>query len=229
MNYIWEALIQYTQENVPSHEINYVVQDNRTSPYMELQEENLYGNVELKNLKKVIDVNPYVRFFHLFDSFLVPDDMGYDEFNTVLADILLHYLGDIDLKLGMCRREFYIKFFMRDLESIAFIEKEVWSLFSNLEKRKIAEGLLDFYETSEYVHSFQQVIKQVFPISNVYIRDKEDIVLYMEEKENQETKQKLNVLIQLFLPINYQYRIHWDKTFGVIGTWHRMVLEEFIL
>lgn len=105
INHIWGPYLAMLQQEGNLADLYYKVKDNRVSPYLELQADNLYGNGHSGKYLK-LDVNPYIRFLKIFEPLLSPDDMGYEEFNQALSDILLHYLADLDLKSGMCRQDF---------------------------------------------------------------------------------------------------------------------------
>ena len=119
INHIWGPYLAMLQQEGNLADLYYKVKDNRVSPYLELQADNLYGNGHSGKYLK-LDVNPYIRFLKIFEPLLSPDDMGYEEFNQALSDILLHYLADLDLKSGMCKQDFYTSFIVKDLESGAY-------------------------------------------------------------------------------------------------------------
>lgn len=229
MNLIWEPLIKMQQQGINLEELHYFVQNNRVSPYLELQATSLYEKNLTKETVAHIDINPYTRFAEIFDKFITADNLGYEEFNEKLADVMLHYLADLDLKLGMSKREFYIKFMIVDLERDALGCKTEFNQFSIIEKRVLVDGLLTLYETGDFIYCMIHVIHDLLPICQILIRDGEEIVFYMRETEQVAMETRINLIIKLFLPIEVKFVIHWTKTYGIVGYDETMYLEEFIL
>lgn len=228
MEYIWEPVILFERQEKKRTAINFRVQKTRVSPYMELQTDSIYEEMEQNESDYYFEVNPYKRFSQLFD-FITSDDLGYTELNEGLADMILQYLADIDIQSKLCKREFYIRFFMKELEQGAFGNNNSVKLFSTIEKRAIAEELITFYETSDYFTCLMRTVRIIFPDCELYIRDKEEVVFYLKEKENKTQEQKLLAICDLFLPITIPFVVHWLKTYGVIGHNSTMRLEDFIL
>ena len=188
----------------------------------------MYGNKYDGNFSK-LDVNPYIRFFAIFDSLLTPDDLGYEEFNQALSDILLHYLADLDLKLGMCKQDFYIGFLVKDIEKGAVGGLEELKEFMGTEKREIAKWLLCFYRTGDGVFCLLRAAKKLLPSCEIFVREGEEFVFHMREPWNEQTEKRLLFLIGLFLPVSASYTVHWIKTYGVVGYEETMELESFVL
>lgn len=227
MDYIWEPIIQFLQNEIDLEELSYIVQKNQTSPYLELQSDSLFEEKWINGVVNAVDVNPYVRFSEIFTSFLTADDLGYNEFNAAFSDILLHFLASIDLKMGMCKREFYIKFIIADMQ--ACLNKEEWDVFNIVEKRVVADGILNLYETSDYMMNLLDVTQKIIPYCLVSVRDRKEIIFYMREPRKSKSERKIMALIHLFLPISYHYVIHWTKTYGTVGYDESMILGDFIL
>lgn len=229
MNYIWEPLIKMQQQDMNLEELHYFVQNSRVSPYLELQADSLYEKNLTKDAIAHIDTNPYTRFPEIFEKFITADNLGYEEFNESFADIILHYLADLDLKSGMSKREFYIRFVIADLEQGAFGSKEKLGEFTVTEKRVLADGLLTLYQTTDSINCLIHVINCILPFCQVLIRDGEEIVFYMRETQNTGTETKIQFIIKLFLPIQFPFVLHWMKTYGLAGYDETMKLEEFVI
>ena len=146
---IWGPYLAMRQQERDMSGLFYRVKNVRVSPYLELQADSLYENGSYGDGFAHLDANPYLRFFSIFDPLLSPDDSGYDEFDTALADILLHYLADLDLKMGMSSYDFYRSFLVREMEAGVFGALDELSAFSYMEKQEIASHLLRFYHTGD--------------------------------------------------------------------------------
>lgn len=227
-NQIWGPYLAVKRQEEDTAKLYYTVKNNRVSPYLELQADDLYGNRYDGNFSK-LDVNPYIRFFAVFDSLLTPDDLGYEEFNQALSDILLHYLADLDLKLGMCKQDFYLGFLVQDMEAGAVGSLDWLKEFTGIEKREIAKWLLCFYRTGDYVFCLSGAVKKLLPSCEIFVREGEEFVFHMREPWNEATEKKLFFFIHMFLPLSASYTVHWIETYGVVGYEETMRLESFVL
>lgn len=228
-NQIWGPYLELIGREESTSELHYIVKNNRVSPYLELQADSLYESAVFQESLLYLDVNPYLRFFSIFNPLLTPDDLGYEEFQQELSDVLLHYLAELDLRTGRCKRDFYIDFLVQDLKSGAFGGISELSVFTELEKRSAAKWLLHFYCTGDGPGSFSGAAKAILPGCEIFIRDGEEFVIHMREQKKETSQKKLLFLIRLFLPISCPYTIHWIRTYGVIGYEAGMQLGDFVL
>ncbi|MCI9079888.1 MAG: hypothetical protein HFH68_13395 [Lachnospiraceae bacterium] len=227
-NQIWAPYLSLIQKDANPGKLHYKVKNNRVSPYLEMQADSLYGNRHENDFQN-IDVNPYVRFFSIFGPLLTPDDLGYEEFNQALSDIILHYLADIDLKAGMCKQDFYTGFIVQDMESGVFGGAGSMAVFTMAEKWEAARILLCLYKTGDSVWCLSLAIKRLLPVCDVLIREGEEFVFHMKEPWDEADSKKLLFLIRLFLPLSFPYTIHWGITYGITGYDETMKLGGFVL
>ncbi len=176
-----------------------------------------------------MDVNPYIRFLKIFEPLLSPDDMGYEEFNQALSDILPHYLADLDLKSGMCKQDFYTSFIVKDLESGAYGGLDELKEFTRMEKVETARWLLCFYKTGDNESCISGAAGCLLPECEVLVREGTEFVFYMREPWNETDNKKLMFLVRLFLPLSAPYTVHWTHTYGVTGYNETMRLGSFVL
>lgn len=202
----------------------------RYSPYMELSFENI--NTVLAKQQEV-EVNPYYRFAPIFQAMFLPDDTEDQEIKAVLFDLIFHYLTELDCKKGMTKREFYIQFVCRDIESGLF-GGQVADDFRHLpqhEKQIIANNLIRLYKTGEGVYLFQDTVMKLFTKATVFahIGDKDRLIIHLHTEETVEKKRKMNLLKALFLPFKYGLEFYWEYIFGVLAEDAFMVQEEIII
>lgn len=228
-NQIWAPYLALLQQEGDPVRLHYTVKNSGVSPYLELLADSLYGNGNYEEGFAQLAVNPYVRFFSIFDPLLTPDDMGNEEFNEALCDILLHYLADMDLKMGMCRHDFYIMLLLRDMDAGVFGGQMDAAAFTKMEKRIIAEWLLCFYRTGDGPASLSGTVHELLPLCEIYIREGEEFVFYMRQPYEEAEEHRLQCLIWLFLPLSCFCTVHWTKTYGVIGYEETMRTEAFLL
>lgn len=228
-NQIWAPYLTMLQQEGDLSRLHYTVKNNRVSPYLELQAESLHGNGTYEDGFARLDVNPYVRFFAIFDPLLTPDEIGYGEFDQALSDIILHYLADLDIKMGMCKHDFHIRLLMRDLEQGVYGALTELKEFSGMEKRCIAEWLLHFYQTGDGPGSLSGAVHALLPICEIYIREGEEFVFYMRCPQDETEERRIRFLIRLFLPLACSCTVHWTQTYGVLGYEETMQMEDFVL
>lgn len=226
---IWGPYLAVHKQGGNRKDLHYHVKNTNVSPYIELQADSLYESDSYEDGFPHLDVNPYVRFFSIFDPFLTPDDLGYEEFNEAFADIILHYLADLDLKADMCRQDFYQKFILQDMEAGVFGGLTDLAEFTGMEKHEIAWHILSFYHTADALSSLKKAVEQLQPECKIYIREGQEIVFYMRQPWNEKDEKRLNYLIRLFLPLSYSSTVHWMRTYGVTGYDGTMQIGEFVL
>ena len=228
-NQIWGPYLALLMRDENTAKLHYIVSNHRVSPYLELQADDLYRDGSCMGAFSQLDVNPYVRFFSVFDPLLTADNLGYEEFNGALSDILLHYLADLDVRFGMCREDFYIGFLVKDMAEGAFGGLEELAFFTEAEKRTAAKWLFCFYRTGDGIGSLLGAVKVLLPVCEVFVREGEEIVFYMREPQGEAAERKLMYLIRLFVPLSCDYTGHWMETYGVIGYDETMQQEGFLL
>lgn len=226
---IWGPYLAVKKQGGSMEELYYYVKNTRVSPYIELQADSLYENDGFEKGFPHIDVNPYLRFFSIFDPFLTPDDLGYEEFQEAFADILLHYLADLDLKADMCRHDFYLKFIVRDMEDGVFGGLAELAEFTDAEKLETAWHILSFYQTGDAAFCLKRAVESLQPECKIYIREGQEFVFYMRQPWNEKDERRLNYLIRLFLPLSYSCTVHWMRTYGITGYEETMRTGDFIL
>lgn len=226
---IWGPYLAVRQQGGDIASLRYRVKNARVSPYMELQADSLYENGSYEEGFRHLDVNPYLRFFSIFDPFLMPEDAGYEEFYEALADILLHYLADLDLKMGMCRQDFYRNLIVQDMEAGVYGAFLQLAAFTDMEKQEIAWRILCFYHTGDGPGCLQKAAASLLPECRIYIREGQEFVFYMREPYDETDERRLGYLIRLFLPLSYSWTVHWMQTYGVTGYGETMQMGDFIL
>lgn len=131
MNYIWDLLIKAEDEGLSKKDIYFYLAETY-SPYMEL-------SLPLLNAQFVeqhVDVNPYYRYFGIFNNLFHPDNRKDIAFREYFLDIVLHFLAEIDRMQGMNTKEFYIRFILRDIEANVFGNEVRHNIHAFSKKRK---------------------------------------------------------------------------------------------
>lgn len=230
MSYIWNALIEAIQTDFCIAKIQYTVSGSRVSPYLEYLPVVLYDPERRSSPEErlsQIDINPYHRFGEIYKHILNPE-RG-DPNDAVLCDLITHVLAEVDRICGMCKRDFQIMLVMKDLDDGCFGDAKSVQLFTVVEKRAIAEALIMFFRTSNSLRCLDTLFNMILTDFEIQIRDNREIVFYNPFAYDGLMDKKLRFIINLFLPVEYPYVIHWQKTYGTIGRDISIMLEEFVL
>ena len=218
MNYIWDAIIKAKRRNIDTSQLNFCLAD-IYSPYMELAMS--YINYEIAEESTDIEVNPFYRFGFIFNRLFQPDIVENTEFRKELLNCMLHYINNVDIYTGMNKHEFMRMYIKRDIENGCFGEsvKDKWCLFKLEEQETITTQLINMYQTGASIEVLRKAVLGVFHDGYVYFNTvlKNEVLIFAGIKELNIYKDKMNMLIELFMPIDFKYKIYWSRHFGIIG------------
>lgn len=230
MNYIWDILLKADSENIPRKNIKFLPAS-VYSPYMEIAFTDL--NTNSLQEEQSIEINPYYRFHEIFKDLLHVDLNQYKEFREVLFDIIIYYLAELDLSQGLNKQEFYKKFIMKDIIKGLYGEK-VCETFKELKKNEIdylLNSIITLYSTGTSLHLFKKVTRNIFNNSIIYIsKDNPKVILiYLGEPNGEKLRRKIDMIINLFLPINMKIDLYWENHFGIIGIDETMKINQIVI
>ncbi|WP_138184359.1 iron-dependent peroxidase [Paenibacillus alvei] len=218
VNYIWDLVIKAEQSGLSASDFCFVPAK-VYSPYMELSLEEL--NVWANAVPDTIEVNPYYRFYDLFKDMFDINNEEDVELRHTLFDIVLHFVTEIDRFQGMNRREYYIKFVLRDMEEGKFglrVSKGI-GLFNQEQREMIAGNVLRLYETGEAIYLLKDTMRGIFRSSTIYANceDRDELLFYVGQEESEPARMKLELIQELFLPARFHTEVYWQDHFGIIG------------
>ena len=150
-----------------------------------------------------------------------------------VLDLTVHHLIDIDVLMGMNRREYHINFVINDMHRGYFgsyVKKGI-GIFSRGEQVIIANCLLSLYATAEEVHVLKESVRRIFIGSCIFsnAEERDEIVFWLRTKETPLKVEKMEVLQHLFLPFKCTCEIYWENIFGVIDVPEMMITGEISL
>lgn len=216
MNYIWDYLIKSLHKGVMPEEINLYKAEN-CSPYMELS----FHDINFSDIDYNTEINVYYRdtYTAIFKYLFEPDLKDGKEVRKYLTDVLLHLLFETDRYQGMSRREYYIRFLIREMKA-GVCGKEVAQKihsFSFAEQIIVANGLLSLYRTGENMLILRRVLRGVFKDSFLFAntREKNELYFYLRTKETAKNQDKIDCIVILFMPLRFRHEIYWEEIFGV--------------
>lgn len=228
MNYIWDLVIKAKALGIPKEKIKFSAAETY-SPYMELSSAYINSNL----IEEKVEVNPYYRFYEIFKDMFSIDNKENLEVRNALFDILIHFLTDMDLRQGMNKKEYYIKFILRDIKNnvLGKIPKENLELFNEVEKEMLASNILRLYITGQSLYLLKDSIRKLFRHSMIYINceEKDELLFYIGEEKNDEKLAKLEFVKEIFLPIKFNTKTYWKNHFGVIEVKETMAIGNIVI
>lgn len=219
--YIWHILLKRKNENLSIRDIKFKA-SKKISPYLELNLEDMnFDELEKEGDKYLIHVNPFIRFTDTFTHLLEVNYKKAQKLRESLGNIFFHFMGSLDMYEGKSGREYQLDFIIKDVEEEVFGKrvKELFGLFNDLEKYKIAETIHDLYTYENRMEAYKTGIKKIYKDSIIYDNNFSDevLVLYINAKDNELNHKKLECLNMLFLPIGLKTRVFWSHHFGIVG------------
>ena len=230
MNYIWNILQQAEREGIDKSEVVFKVAK-VYSPYMEIALEDI-------NISSLVDgtdveINPCYRFYDIFKDLFNINLKENLELREVLLDILIHFLGEIDLNRGICKKFIYKDYILKEIKNGVYGQnlKNNIGVFSNEELDYFLDGLINLYSCNVSLHLFKKVLLSIFRNNIIYInkRKPKDIYIYIAKDKSDELDAKMSILIETFLPINMNPMVFWNKHFGILGADKTMKIDEISL
>ncbi|WP_411680955.1 hypothetical protein [Clostridium thailandense] len=228
MNYVWDLVIKAKALGIPKEKLKFSAAETY-SPYMELS--NAYINSKL--IEEEVELNPYYRFYEIFKDMFSLDNEENLEVRNTLFDILIHFLTDMDLKQGMNKKEYYIKFILQDIKKDVFgkIPKEDLEFFNEAEQDMLAGNILRLYITGQSLYLLKDSIRKLFKHSMIYVNceEKDELLFYIGEEKKDEKLAKLEFVKEIFLPIKFNTKTYWKNHFGVIDVNETMTIGSIVI
>lgn len=228
MNYIWDLLIRAEDEGLSKKDIKFILAKT-FSPYMELSPKFLNAHF----VESVVEVNPYYRYHEIFKNLFHLENDEEEEFREVLFDIVIHFLAEIDRMQGMSKREFFIRFVLREIEAGVFGKsvQDKLQVFTKKEKEIFALNILRLYQTGDEIYLLKDTMKKLFKGCIIYLKSEEvdELLVYIGQKQSESNQLKVQLIQESFLPIGFQMEIYWNNHFGIIDIEETMKIDRIVL
>ncbi len=230
MNYLWEILLQAKAQGIEEKDIHFS-QAKSYSPYMELAEECL--NTRRLEQPCYVELNPNYRFQKVFQELFHPEVADYPALRKGLFQLLIHQIGENDIRAGMTREEYYKKLLGR-----AFAEgdygaekKEAYLLFQGKDREMLLEELLTLYREGDSIELFRRVMTALIPRCIVYASNDMpyEILIYVGAGRTEKLEKKVQFVIGQFLNIRYRPELYYEYHFGIIGMEETMQVGEIAI
>lgn len=108
MNYLWEVALKADDCQTLRENLCYVPAKS-CSPYIEASFVNLNQAV-IEDLR--VEANPLYRFAHIFAAIFDVNEHVSMKTRLALFDICMQYIIQIDLRQGLSKSEYYLRFFL---------------------------------------------------------------------------------------------------------------------
>ena len=106
MQYIWEVVLAAEKNGIREADLQYEVPEVR-SPYLEVS----FYDLNTQTVEQTaVEVNPFYRFFDIFSEILDINQKEYEKTREIFVDTVFHYLALTDLRMGMSKKDYYLKF-----------------------------------------------------------------------------------------------------------------------
>lgn len=230
MNYLWEVALQLDEKKLLRESISYVPAK-ICSPYIEaaLTDLNWLDAEE----GGAVEANPLYRFSSIFSGVFDADCQDYSQTRRLLFDVCMHYMIQLDLRQGLSREGYYMRFILRDILTGAYgaAAQEAMSLFSLQETHKILETLLLVFKNGDSLNFYKKVLQQVYANSLVYLSNDvfREILVYIGVEETETERKKMAFLSKMFLAKNYEIHLFWQHHFGILDVEDSMLLDDMAL
>jgi len=227
MDYIWELAIKAVENGIDPIDIHYKF-GQPFSGYMELS----FVQMNETEVLPVVEINPYYRYYSIFKELFEPNVVENPEIIDAIHDLAIHHLADIDVLMGMNKREYHIRFVEKELNEGLFggYISRVIKVCTPREQMIIANNLLSLYDTDECIHLLKNTVKMIFPRAYIFsnVDEKDEIVLFLQTKETKQKAEKIEVIKYLFMPFKCTVEVYWENMFGIIGVPALMRIGEFL-
>ena len=225
MQYIWEVVLAAEKNGIREADLQYEVPEVR-SPYLEVS----FYDLNTQTVEQTaVEVNPFYRFFDIFSGVLDINQKEYKKTKEIFVDAVFHYLALTDLRMGMSRKDYYFKFLVEELESGQFGRKAkaAIQLFSSYEKKYIVLALMDVISSRNY----REIFKWLFQDSIIYksMDCANELYIYVGSAETQEERERVQFLLDTFLPIGMRTEVFYLEHFGILDMEETMVIDKVLL
>lgn len=229
MNYIWEVVLAAKENGIEWEDLQYR-QAKEYSPYMEV---SFYDINTVSVEQTVIEVNPFYRFYRIFEGLLNLNYAGCEQTKDIFLDVVFHYLARTDLRMGMSRQEYYLLLLEKELEEGRFGTGAARAvcLFSARERKYIILALLDVIRSGNRQAVFRRLFGLLYPASIVYTNNDKanELFIYVGRTETEEEKERVSFLLNTFLPVGVRTEIFYMEHFGILDEEGTMLLDQILL
>lgn len=229
MQYLWEVALRADEDGVAREALQYVPAK-VYSPYMEVS----FLDLNTKQIEeRVIEANPLYRFADVFGEVFDINLTASRQTRELLFDVCMQFMIQLDLRQGLTKDEYYLRFILRDILDGAYGAEAARAVgfFSARELRNVLACLLALDRCGGALALFRRAMRIVYPKSLVYLSNEifREILIYIGRKETEAEREKVAFLLEFFLSPDYTAHLFWEHHFGIIDIEETMELGEMEL
>ena len=104
-------------------------------------------------------------------------------------------------------------------------------LFSRYEKRYLVLALMDVVASSNYLEIFKWLFQEIYINSMIYVSMDyaNELYIYVGSAETQEERERVQFLLDTFLPIGMRTEVFYLEHFGILDMEETMVIDKVLL
>lgn len=229
MNYLWEVALRADDCGAAREEIRYRPAK-IYSPYIEASFTDLN---ESDVGAQTVEANPLYRFAHIFAAIFDINITIAQQTRNALFDICMHYIIQIDLRQGLSKSEYQLRFLLRDLLDGVYQDKFAYGMqqLNHVEIRKILICMHWLLTCGGSILLFRQATRVLYPDAIVYESNDNfrELFIYLGKKDTAEERGKIDFITGVFLAKDYTVHLFWEHHFGIIDVDVTMELDEMVL
>lgn len=203
-----------------------IIEDQTKIRYQQAEHFSPYCESVADSIKQLFDgttqitMNTFYRFDDIFLPLFECDDIS-ENVREWLLDCMMHLLTRLELRSGVDARECATRIQWAQIESGSY-GKRLKYLFERFprEKRYIATWFMVQQERNrESVTMFAKALIGILQDGVLY-KDEEnpkELLLYIGREEDESVLNEIEFSKEAFLPFEYQLRVFWKSSFGIIG------------
>lgn len=162
-------------------------------------------------------INPNLRFAEIFAPLFAA--IKDEESSTLkkamheISCIILHILAWQDIASGLDRRELSLRRLDEELSNGVWgqIERQAYAVLDKLEQRQILNLLHERLASGHL--PLLRALKQFFPATRIWHMEKTaEMVIAVPYPDDSLNRAKMNLLIDLFLPLDQPFMLLWSQT-----------------
>ncbi|MDR1321902.1 MAG: hypothetical protein LBK56_10825 [Gracilibacteraceae bacterium] len=230
MIYLWEAMLSEIAQGRDPGDMTYIPPET-ISPYWEITLPDINGD---PRPGEPLELNGYYRYLSVF-IFLMGDRarQEHPELARTLFDMFAHIIGWCNLREGLSRAE-YEKIFLREyVESGGYGagHADIFTLLSIAETDALLSALRSMLRSGTFLSAFIRILRRLYPGSGCYLDPEygRRLLVYLGYKRSAENERKIAFLRDVFVALDIEVVIFWDKHFGIIGVDETMEPGEIML
>lgn len=220
MDYIWETLLD-KKEDI------FFKQSKVFSPYYEPSPKYLNGT---EDYPSVVEFNSMYRFEDICLPLFTLKESGELEWRDYLFDIIVHMLINEDLKDGITKKEYRIRYAMKSIYEgrCGKWAKETFCIMAKDKQYLTAQYLVEQENMGESLQLFSKAIIELLEVGAVYKNavKKKELLLYVGAEKTIEYDTMILIAEYFFLPLDYSLRVFWQTHFGLMGEKQTMDYER---